>query len=395
MQKKTRGCFGLLLLVGACLLLVSSAAGQMRARLATLRFELGTGYDTNLFRIADQSDSNRVAAPSEMLAGRASGWLYWKKGVQTYAAASGEYSYYPGNTFANEWQWSAKTKTSFAIKRRPSRFAPAMNLEIALGAMQVDQLYTNRELGGEAYRDVNEDGLAPIQLGDLFDRKSYFFGGGMEFAFSKSSALSVGYTREVKDYANLGNPAAPNFYSLDNAENRIEAGLDVKPSKPLKIKLAYAGQDRQYDYRLARNGNGDEISNQYRRYWTNVYGVDASWNRARWTAKIRTSLEHRRDRAQGYYNSMRGQAGGDFTLAVSSHAQINLGLAHAWKNYERVTLAGNILSNRYLTFEAGISFALLRSLALQASCIHDRETSTFAAFSHRRNIVTAVLKYSL
>jgi hypothetical protein len=120
-------CCRLLVLGGVCFHLVSDAAAQMRSRWSILRIEMGTGYDTNVFRIANQSDSNRVEAPIGTLEGRASWWLHWKRGLQTNLAASGGYAHYPGNTFANEWQWSAKTKTSFAIKRRAGRFFPAVN----------------------------------------------------------------------------------------------------------------------------------------------------------------------------------------------------------------------------------------------------------------------------
>ncbi len=395
MRKISHSCFRLLVLTGACFHLVADAAGQMRSRWSALRIEMGTGYDSNLFRIANQSDSNRVEAPLGTIEGRASWWLYWQRGIQTNLAATGGYAYYPSNTFANEWQWSAKTKTNFALKRRPSAFFPATNLEIALGAMQIDQIYTNRELGGEAYSDVNDDGLAQIQLGDLYDRKSYFLGGSLEFEFGKRSSLSLGYTRETKDYANLGDPVTQNIYSLDNTENSVAASFDIKPALPVRIKLGYAGQDRQYKYRLARSLDGTEIPNQYRQYWTNSYDLSVSWNLKRWTAKIGTGLEQRQDRYQGYYNSLQKQFGGNVTFALSSYAQFKMGLERTWKDYERLVLAGNILSNGYLTLEAGVSLSLLRGLVLQTSFIHDRESSTFPTFNYRRNIGMAVIKYSL
>jgi hypothetical protein len=259
----------------------------------------------------------------------------------------------------------------------------------------MDQIYTNRELGGEAYRDVNEEGLAQIQLGDLYDRKSYFLAGGFEFEFRKRSSLSLRYTREVKDYADLGDPATQNFYALDNTENSVAASFDIKPTLPLRIRLGYLGEDRQYKYRLARSPDGTEIPNQRRRFWTNVYDLSASWNLKRWTAKIGTSLEQRRDRYQGYYNSVQKELAGSLSLALSSNAQVKVGLERSWKDYERLVIAGNVLSNRYLTFEAGISFSLWRSLALQTSFIHDRENSTFETFSYRRNIGMAVFSYSI
>lgn len=395
MRRSFRGCFGLLLLFNACFHHLPDAIGQIRHRLSNLRIEMGTGYDTNLFQIADRSDSNRVEAPIETLQGRLSSLVYWKRGIVTNISTSGGYSYYPNNAFANEWQWSAKAKTSFAIKRRPGGFSPAMDLNIAWGAMQVDKIFTSRELGGESLRDVNDKGLEKIGLGDLFDRISYFFGGGMEFEFGKRSSLSVGYNHEVKDYKNIGDPATPNFYSLDNVENNVEADFDIKLSKPCKIKLRYDGQDRQYEYKLARDSNGAEIPDERRRYWTNAYGLGIYWNSRRVGAKIGASLEQRQDQFEGYYNSLQTQLVGDFKLAVSASSQIFLGLERGWKDYEHVEISGNVLSNRSFTFKAGISFSLRSDLALHTSFIHDRESSTFETFSHRRNIGIAILKYSI
>ncbi len=395
MRRNLRACSHLLLLFGVSFCLAPEARGQIQYRLSNLRIEMGTGYDSNLFRIANRSDSNRIEAPIETLAGRSSWRVNWKRGVATSILAAGEYSYYPGNAFANEWQWSATTKTSIAVKRRPSGFFPAMSLDIVFGAAQIDRIFTNRELGGESFQDVNDIGIAKLGLGDLFDRKSYFLGGGIEFKFSRSASLSLDYHREIKDYANIGDPATQLFYSLDNVENNFEADLDLNLAKPFNIKLSYGGQDRQYDYKLARDLDGVETPNRRRRYWTNVYGLSANWNAKRVSAKIGTSIWQRQDRYQGYYNSLQKQLGGDLAVAVSSYSQITLELERAWKDYERLKISGDILSNRYFTFKAGITFAVFRGLALQTSFIHDRESSTNETFSYRRNIGMAVFKYSL
>jgi hypothetical protein len=270
-----------------------------------------------------------------------------------------------------------------------------MSLDIAFGAAQIDQIFTNRDLGGESFQDENEIGIGKIGLGDLFDRKSYFIGSGFEFKFSRRASLWLGYNREIKDYANIGDPATQLFYSLDNAENDFEAGFDLKPAKPVNIKLSYGGQDRQYNYKRARDLDGVETPNRRRRYWTNVYGLSANWNAKRLNAKIDASIEQRNDRFQGYYNSLQKQLGGDLAVAVTSYSQITLGLERAWKDYDRVKISGNILSNRYFTFKTGITFAVFRGLALQTSFIHDRESSTNETFSYRRNIGLAVFKYSL
>ena len=383
----------LLLLLSVYFDQVSDSMGQIRSRLSGLRIEMGTGYDTNLFRVANRSDSNRVEGPIETLEGRSSWWVYWNRDVVTSISASGGYSYYPNNTLANEWQWSAKAKTRFTIKRRPSRFFPAMNLNTAWGAMQVDKIFTSRELGGESFRDVSDKGLEKLGLGDLFDRISYFLGGGIEFEFSKYSSLSLNYNREVKDYANIGDPATSSFYALDNAENNIEATLDAKLLKPFKMKLRYRGQDRQYDYKLARDLAGAEIPNSQRRYWTNVFDLSAFWNARRLGARIGGSVEQRKDQFNGYYNSLQTQLDGEFTLVVSSLSQMFLEIERVWKDYENVGMSGTMLSNRYFTFRAGISFALLRGLVFHTSFVHDRGNSTFEPFNYQRNIVMGVLKY--
>jgi hypothetical protein len=326
MRRNLRACSHLLLLFGVSFCQAPEALGQIQYRLSNLRIDMGTGYDSNLFRIANRSDTNRVEAPIETLAGRSSWRINWKRGVATSILAAGEYSYYPGNAFANEWQWSAKTKTSIAVKRRPSGLLPAMSVDVAFGVAQIDQIYTNRELGGESFRDVNEIGIGMIGLGNLFDRKSYFLGGGIEFKFSRSASLSLGYNREIKDYANLGDPATPSFYSLDNAENSLAAGLDLELSKLFKIKLRYGGEDRQYEYRFARDLNGVEVPGQRHRYWTNTYGVSAIGNTKRVSAKLGASIWQRQDRFQGYYNSLQTQLDGDLAVAISSYAQITLGL---------------------------------------------------------------------
>jgi hypothetical protein len=395
MRRNFRARSHLLLLLGISFCQIPEAVGQLRYSLSNLRIEMGTGYDSNLFRIANRSDSNRVEAPIETLAGRSSWRVNWKRGVATSVLAAGQYSYYPGNAFANEWQWSAKTNTSIAVKRRASGFFPATSLDIGFGAAQIDQIFTNRELGGESFQDVNEIGIEMVGLGDLFDRKSYFFSGGIELKFSRRASLSLGYNREIKDYADIGDPATPNFYSLDNAENNLAAGLDLELSKLFRIKLRYGGEDRQYDYRLARGLNGVEAPDRRRRYWTNAYSVSAIGNAKRVSAKIGASIWQRQDRFQGYYNSLLTQLDGDLAVAVSSSSQITVELERAWKDYERVTISGNLLSNRYFTFKAGINFAILKSLALQASFIHDRESSTNETFNYNRNIGMAVFKYSL
>jgi hypothetical protein len=323
-------------------------------------------------------------------------WLInWKRGIATTISTDGGYSYYPNNTFANEWQWSAKANTNFAIKRRSSGFFPPMDLNFAWGAMQVDKIFTSRELGGESLRDVNDKGLETVGLGDLFDRISYFLGGGVEFNFGKSASLSSSYYREIKDYTNLGDPATPNFYSLDNAENNFQADFDLRLSKPCKLKFRYDGQDRQYEYKLARDSNGMEIPGVRRRYWTNAYGVSVYWNSGRLGGKLGAGIEERKDRFQGYYNAVQKQLSGGIIWGILANLQMIPELERAERNYERLEIGGSILSNRSFTFKAGLTFSILKDLAHHTSFIHDRESSTYATFSHRRNMGMATVKYSM
>jgi hypothetical protein len=111
--------------------------------------------------------------------------------------------------------------------------------------------------------------------------------------------------------------------------------------------------------------------------------------------KLGAGMEQRKDRFQGYYNALQTQLSGGLVLAVFSNLQMLLELESAERDYERVEISGNLLNTRSFTVKAGINFSFLKDLALHTSFIHDRENSTYATFSHRRNMGIAVLKYSM
>lgn len=383
----------LLILFSFSLSFGSDSIGQIRSKLSNLRIGLSTGFNSNLFRVAEQSDTSRVEDSNETLEGKLFWWIYWNRRVKSFVSTSGSYSYYLNNTFANEWEWKAKTKTSFSIKRRPTPFFPAVKLHITFIGEQINQIYTNRALGAENFRDLNENGDEQIGVGDLFDHISYIFGGGFEFKFGKSSSLSLAYDRENRNYTDIGDPLTQNFYSLDNIRNNIKASFVIEPLSAFKIKFNYDGQDRKYDHKLVRDINGNEISNTQRHYWTNKYGLNFYWNTKGLHAKIGTNRKLRKDRFEGYYNYEQKQINGNITLPVSRYFQLNLGLERTWKDYDHLEISGNILRNRYLTLEAGYDFLLHTNVVFHTSFIHDHEKSTFEKFTYHRNIIVARFEY--
>ncbi len=386
----------LLFLISTTLFSTSAVIGQVRSRLSNLQIEVGTGYDSNLFRVAGQSDSNRVEAPAETINGKIAGWVYWSRRIKSYVWSSGKYSYYPNKSFANEWEWKAKSKTSFAvIKRRRARFLSAIKLNISFGAVQKNTIFTNRALGAENFRDINDNGLGQVQLGDLFDRISYRYGGGVEFKFNKNSSLTFAYSHVNNDFTDIGAPATENFFSLDNAVKKIEANLDIGPSKIFKMEFSYEGQAREYDYKAARDISGREISNVQRQYWIDKYGLSAYWNVKHLQTKIAMISKKRNDRFEGYYDYVQAQIKGEMELTVSPNCILSMGLQNTWKDYIHLELAGNRLSNRYFTLETGLTVRLQKNLQLHTSFVHDREKSTFADFTYNRNIVMARFEYKM
>ncbi len=386
----------LLFLISTSLFSTSAVIGQVRSKLSNLQIEVGTGYDTNLFRVAGQSDSNRVEAPAETINGKIAAWVYWSRRIKSYVSSSGKYSYYPNKSFANEWEWKAKSKTSFTvIKRRRARFLSAIKLNISFAGVQKNTIFTNRALGAENFRDVNDNGLGQVQLGDLFDRISYRYGGGVEFKFDKNSSLTLAYSHANNNFTDIGAPATENFFSLDNAVKKIEANFDIGPSKIFKMKFSYEGQAREYDYKAAKDISGREISNLQRQYWIDKYGLSAYWNVKRLQAKIAMISKKRNDRFEGYYNYVQAQIKGEMELTVSPNWILSMGWQNTWKDYIHLEIGGNRLSNRYFTLETGLTLPLQKNLQLHTSFVHDREKSTFATFTYNRNIVMAGFEYKM
>ncbi|NIR72120.1 MAG: hypothetical protein GWN00_37945, partial [Aliifodinibius sp.] len=230
---------------------------------------------------------------------------------------------------------------------------------------------------------------------DLFDRTSYFFGGGLDFKFNRKISLSLDYVREIKNYRDIADPASQTLSSLDNIENNFEADVYFRPSKLIKVKLSYDGQDRLYQHKLARDGNGMRTPNTNRRYWTNLVDLNFYLLPRRASAKFSASVKQRKDRFSDYHDYLQTELEGSLELTMSMYSYLDFNIERSWKDYDKLEVSGSTLSNRYLTIEASIGFFMTRNVTLQAQYVHDRESSTADVFNYHRNIVLAKLRYSL
>lgn len=229
----------LVVFFGLLLVQASDSIGRIRTKTQKLGVKIGTGYDTNIFRVSQASDSNRVEAPRETIDANLSWWIYWDRRIKTYLSTSGRYSNYQGNSFANEWDWKAKGKTSLVLIRRPG-----VKWMFEFKAARKDQIYTDRALGAENFLTLNGNEADQIPLKDLLDRFSFLVGSGLDIAFNRWSSLSLEYFMESNDYKNIDNPVLQNTYSLDNTGSGFVVDFVVEPTNSTKIKLSYGSSVR-------------------------------------------------------------------------------------------------------------------------------------------------------
>ncbi|NIA30513.1 MAG: hypothetical protein GWP06_11455 [Actinobacteria bacterium] len=66
---------------------------------------------------------------------------------------------------------------------------------------------------------------------------------------------------------------------------------------------------------------------------------------------------------------------------------LSLGMKNEWKDYDNLTLAGQVLQNRYTTFDFGLVLPISSNFDFLVTLIHDRERSTYQKFTYDRNII--------
>ncbi|NOY58665.1 MAG: hypothetical protein GXO75_07000 [Calditrichaeota bacterium] len=380
-------CYMLVVFFGLLLVQASDSIGRIRSKTPKLGVKIGTGYDTNIFRVSQASDSNRVEAPRETIDANLSWWIYWDRRIKTYLSTSGRYSNYQGNSFANEWDWKAKGKTFLALIRRPRGFRPGVKWMFEFEAARKDQIYTDRALGAENFLTLNGNGADQVPLKDLLDRSSFLIGSGFDIAFNRLSSLSLEYFMENNDYKNIDNPALQNTYSLDNVGSGFVVDFVVEPTNSTKIRLSYEGTDRRYEHKLARNLARRELADQQRRYWFDKYGLTLYWDTYRFRARLSASTRFRDDSFEGYYNYVYRHIGGNLVFGLPFDMTLSLGMKNEWKDYDNLTLADQVLQNRYATFDLGLVLPISSNFDFLVTLIHDRERSTFQKFTYDRNII--------
>ena len=364
----------------------SSSTSGVRVKPPKVDVQIGAGYDSNIFRVSQASDSNRVEAPRQTIDGGLSWWIYWDKRIRTYLSASGQYSNYQQNTFANEWDWKARGKTFLTLNRRPRGFKPGIKWMFEFEAAQRDQIYTDRALGAENFLTLNGNGGDVVPLKDLLDRSSFLLGSGFDIDFTRWSSLSLEYFMQTNDYKNIDSPTLQSTYSLDNSESGFLVDFVIEPTRMTKIRLSYQGVERQYEHKLARNMDRVEIPDVPRQYRYDKYGVTFYWDTNFFQARIFASSRIRKDLYEGYYNYNYQQVGGRVAFDLPFNMILSLGLKSERKDYENLTLSGQVLQNRYETFDLGLAYPIWTNIDFRIIFIRDLERSTYEKFTYDRNI---------
>lgn len=373
---------------------VDIAKGQVRFKPPKLAISIGTSYDSNPFRVAEISDTNRIETPASYFACKLAWWTYWNKRVKSYLSTSVNYFYLFKSSFGTEWDARVKLKTIFVLKKRPQQFIPGIDWYIQGQTLKADKIYTNRSEGAEYIVSMKGTESDQLTLGDLFDRVSYSFQSGLEFEFNKWADLEVYYELERNNYKDIGTLATENFYSLDNIEHAVVAAMKFTPSRSFAIKLLYTGYDRTYEHKIAKDLEENDIPDIKRHYWINQYDMKVYLDFIRLKGRITVGLCKRIDLCEGYYDYLKKEIDCNFEYRLSSRLHFVFSYEYAKKDYDHLTLSGNILSNQYDTLEIGCRLFISPNLSIFSSYIYNKEISNYNKFTYKRHLILAQIEYN-
>lgn len=386
--------FGRSLLTVLMFLLVQTGSAQIRFKSPKVDVTLISAYDSNILRVSEFADSNRVSGVTQRLDVSAVDWIYWSGGIKSYLSFSGDYNWFSSNYPENAGSGYLKLKTFVDIPWIQSGgWIPEVRWDFEILGALLDRYYSNRSLGEEFATIIDRISGRTMALGDLFDRKYLRLSTGLRFSFAKGVMAELEYYRQANNYTDIGDPATGDFYSLDNTEHDYLASVSVTPKSWLTVQLGYNRRDRTYDHKLASDINGDPIPNLNRTYLYNEYDIRLITTFENIEAHLRYLNRLRSDDGDGYYNYNAQK----ISLGASYHFlpdwTIFLDYDTSAKLYDHITLGGNILDNSYYDFEGRVVYQLSPSFSLAAAYLYEGENSSYEKFSYARHISFIELVY--
>jgi hypothetical protein len=358
-----------------------------------LKIGLKSGYDSNILKVSSERDSNRVNGMSEEFNLSYVFWSKLNKKVKIYHSFRAGYLMLPGNTFANRWNVSYKSKLGIRLfrKRRRDLF-PTTRLYILFNTGYSDKFYTDRALGEENIINVNN---TPISLKDLFDNFYLQSGPELQFQFSKKLKLEIGYLYESNNFKNISEPGINYYYSLDNTQTEFDLKLDYQPTRFLEISPFFNQTNRTYKDKFDKTLAGQTVTGQKRKYIYKDIGIDTKISMK--VAQLRAGYEQtkRTDGFEGYYDYDYYKIYSKFTIYVSSSSTISFYVDYAKKDYKNLSLFGQILRNTYNYFKVNYHTVFTHSMLVNFGFVYDKESSTYYKYTYSRWIPYFQITYFL
>jgi len=281
---------------------------------AELQVTSGLGYDSNPYRL---SDAHSVESDS-----------FWRNSVKAsvgkkknwFASGRLQHDSYLDNSDADQTNWQVKVGYK-------GRFSPAKHFyRVSLEYRDSDKTYVSR-FSGKPYS------VGGISATDRYDYQRWAPKAELYYNLSKHQQLQfkLNYRQQdYSDYTNLG------LSDLDFSQAGGYIGWRHKLSKKTQLTVFGDYQQRDYDNRLAKDIDGDDIAGLTSEYTYKQLGVKARYKLSKaTTVSARVDYTDRQDNGDGYYDTETFHASLQFKRITANKGELSAGIDYRDLGYTR------------------------------------------------------------
>lgn len=290
---------------------------------------LGTGFDTNPMRVADDGPNGAFATVGlygklSQRVGRAASW---------FADARIDHRAFDADTDLAD-RHASRVRAGWSVRPRARR------ISFATGASyELDRLtYIDRET---ATRYTVADGAGQtVDVGDRYDRDVYGLFLNMQYRIGPRLRAVVrstfGQSRFREDYV-----ATAGLDPLDSSSIAIRPELRFAAHDRLDLAFGIDRTTVDYDDRPALDANGDPVSGVARRYEYTQFVVRMKYEPAsRWNLRAGMRLRERADTYAGYYDYAGALGYVAIDRELGERGAMTLSGSHGRTEYDTATVSG-------------------------------------------------------
>jgi hypothetical protein len=304
----------------SCILAVSMLyAPNLSA--AEIELESGLGTDSNPFRLSDS-----LVPQSES---------YWRNELKLslgevapwFMKVKFEDQQYSGDDRADNTKVSGEVGVT-------TQFGQAKHeLELSLNAGSQDRTYVSRVTG-------QEFSFGGTPFGDRYDQTYQGAEAGFEFNLGKRQKILAEIEYQKRDYED---PTIDGLSNLDYDSTKLELSWQNYIGNEFRYRISAHTGERNYDERLARDIDGNEIPGVIESYKLTGVDLQTRYRMGKKTyAYITIGLDQRTDNGGGYYDTDTKSLGFRLSHKTQSDSQLRLSLKYRDLSYDRGDIATDI-----------------------------------------------------